>query len=169
MTNQPESARILLVDFDDPRRETRVRLLEWSWLRSDSPQGLYRIGKTGPRGKIRHDDPGSAPAGFEQSRRVQRTKPELPILLLTDVGVYAPKGTLSKSVETDGYAALLKTVAKMFASSTELIRQLSPRARRAKPRLATAQHTRQSQPWWEDAGPRRGPCFLRFRTSDGLT
>ena len=68
----------------------------------------------------------------EYADRVQRAKPDLPILLLTDAGVYAPKGTLSKSVETDGYAALLKSVAAMFESSSH-IRELG-RTGRAKQR-----------------------------------
>ena len=56
----------------------------------------------------------------EYTDRVQRAKPDLPILLLTDAGVYAPKGTLSKSVETDGYAALFESVAEMFDASSHI-------------------------------------------------
>jgi ActR/RegA family two-component response regulator len=124
MTNQPESARILLVDFDDPRRETRVRLLESRGyavtLRKDyiESEKLDHEGKFDMMILALHQQ--DLKRAAEYTDQVQRAKPELPILLLTDVGVYAPRGTLSKSVETDGYAALLKTVAEMFASSSHI-------------------------------------------------
>lgn len=59
-------------------------------------------------------------AAVDYTDRVHRAKPDLPILLLTDAGVYAPKGTLSRSVETDGYGALLKNIAEMFEASSHI-------------------------------------------------
>ena len=123
-TTQPDHPKILLVDFDDARRETRVRVLE----------------SRGYEVTIRNDYIASEALDHEDSfdlmilalhrkdlkksidytNRVQRAKPDLPILLLTDAGVYAPKGTLSKSVETDGHAALLASIAEMFDASSHI-------------------------------------------------
>ncbi len=47
----------------------------------------------------------------EYSDQLTKRKPSVPILLLTDGGVYAPQGTLSRTVETGNPAELIKTVA----------------------------------------------------------
>lgn len=41
------------------------------------------------------------------TNRVKRKNPTLPILLLTDYGVYVPHGTLSQSIETGDPRALI--------------------------------------------------------------
>ena len=125
---QQDGGRILLVDLDDARRETRVKLLE-SHGYEITLRGNYieaeRLGNEGEFDMMivalhrRH-----LKEAAEYADRVQRAKPDFPILLLTDAGVYAPQGTLSRSVETDGYAALLKSVAEMF-EPTSHIRELS--------------------------------------------
>ena len=121
---KPDHPRILLVDFDDARRETRVRILESRGyqvtLRNDyvasealDHEGSFDLMILALRRK-------DLKKNVAYTNRVQRAKPDLPILLLTDAGVYAPKGTLSKSVETDGYAALLKSIAEMFDASSHI-------------------------------------------------
>lgn len=122
MTNQHQKARILLVDFDDVRRETRVKLLESRGYAVTLRNDYVDSERLGHEGKFdmmivalhRQDLERAAQYGD----RVRHAKPGLPILLLTDAGLNVPKGTLSKSVETDGHAALLKTVAEMFESSS---------------------------------------------------
>lgn len=116
--------KILLVDFDDARRETRVRILE-----SRGYQVTLRNDYVASEA-LDHEDSfdlmimalhrKGLKKSIEYTNRLQRAKPDLPILLLTDTGVYAPKGTLSKSVETDGYAALLKSIAEMFEASSHI-------------------------------------------------
>ena len=119
-----DGGRILLVDLDDVRRETRVKLLESHGYEITLRDDYVEAERLDHEGRFdlmivalrrRH-----LKEAAEYADRVQRAKPDLPILLLTDAGVYAPKGTLSKSVETDGYAALLKSVAEMFASSSHI-------------------------------------------------
>ena len=119
-----DGGRILLVDLDDARRETRVKLLESRGYEITLRDDYVEAERLDHEGRFdlmivalrrRHLKEAAAYAD-----RVQRAKPDLPILLLTDAGVYAPKGTLSKSVETDGYAALLKSVADMFESSSHI-------------------------------------------------
>ena len=121
---QQDGGRILLVDFDDARRETRVKLLESHGYDITLRDNYVEAEKLDHEGRFdmmivalhrRHLKEAAAYAD-----RVRRAKPDLPILLLTDAGVYAPRGTLGKSVETDGYAALLKSVADMFESSTHI-------------------------------------------------
>ncbi|HEU5400774.1 MAG TPA: hypothetical protein VFU86_05420 [Terriglobales bacterium] len=119
-----KSGHILLVDLDDARRETRVKLLESRGyeitLRDDYVEA-ERLDHEGSFDMMivalrrRH-----LKEVAKYADRVQQAKPDLPILLLTDAGVYAPRGTLSKSVETDGHAALLKSVAEMFESSSHI-------------------------------------------------
>ena len=127
-----DGVRILLVDFDDARRVTRVKLLESRGyeitLRDDyvEAEKLDHEGAFDMMIVALHRRDLKEVAGYTD--RVQRAKPDLPILLLTDAGVYAPKGTLSKSVETDGYAALLKSVAEMFEASSH-IRELGETGR----------------------------------------
>jgi CheY-like chemotaxis protein len=131
-TKTPDHPRILLVDFDDARRETRVRLLESRGyevtLRNDyiASEALDHEGAFDLMILALHRE--DLKRNVDYTNRVQRAKPDLPILLLTDAGVYAPKGTLSKSIETDGYAALLTSIAEMFDASSH-IRELEASVR----------------------------------------
>jgi hypothetical protein len=49
----------------------------------------------------------------DYSDRLQKANPGLPILLLTDAGVYLPIGTLSPSMETGHPNELIKEIACM--------------------------------------------------------
>ena len=131
-TKKLNHPKILLVDFDDARRETRVRILETRGyqvtLRNDyvASEALDHEDSFDLMIMALHRK--DLKKSIAYTNRLHRAKPHLPILLLTDAGVYAPKGTLSKSVETDGYAALLKSIAEMFEASSH-IRELESFAR----------------------------------------
>lgn len=58
------------------------------------------------------------------SDRLSNAEPQLPILLLTDFGVFVPSGTLSRSVETGDPAKLIRQVAAMLEGSSH-VRELS--------------------------------------------
>lgn len=92
------SKKILLIDLDDTRRATRVQLLE----------------SEGYIGDIRDDHVAAAKAANENdydlvvlalavdaslasayAARLQAASPTLPLLILTDAGVYAPSGMQS--------------------------------------------------------------------------
>jgi hypothetical protein len=64
-----------------------------------------------------HGDPENA---ARYSDHLSRVKPKLPILLLTDAGVFVPPGTLSDSIETGNPAKLIQEIAEMLAGSTHV-------------------------------------------------
>jgi len=51
---------------------------------------------------------------------LSRTEPKLPILLLTDAGVFVPKGTLSQSVGAGSAAQLIQKVSAMLVGSSHI-------------------------------------------------
>ncbi len=54
------------------------------------------------------------------SERLRKVKPDLPILLLTDHGVFVPRGTLSPQVETGDPGELMREIASMIAGSAHI-------------------------------------------------
>ncbi|HEY6447260.1 MAG TPA: hypothetical protein VIY53_12435 [Acidobacteriaceae bacterium] len=56
----------------------------------------------------------------EYSNQLSRAKPRLPILLLTDSGVYVPRGTLGHPVETGDPKRLIEEIASMLHGSTHV-------------------------------------------------
>ena len=116
--------RILLIDLDDTRRQTRVRMLEQAGydvvLRSShiDAEGLDHEGQfdlillTLHRKKL--DDAAA------YSERLRKQQVNLPILLLTDYGVFVPRGTLSPSMETGHPEAMIREIASMIAQSTHI-------------------------------------------------
>jgi hypothetical protein len=58
---------------------------------------------------------------------LKRRFPSLPILLLTDVGAFVPRGTLSQSIETGYPQELMEEIARMLAG-IEYIREVDPDA-----------------------------------------
>ena len=63
---------------------------------------------------------GNTQKAIEYSDQLNRRKSRLPILLLTDFGVYVPPGTLSQSVEAGDPAALIREIASMLEGSTHV-------------------------------------------------
>ena len=116
--------RILLIDLDDTRRETRVHLLV----------------KAGYRVEVHDDHIETEMLNTEQtfdlvilalhqyqladaaaySERLRKKNPSLPILLLLDTGVYVPRGTLSHSIETGFPLEMMECIAEMLAGSTHI-------------------------------------------------
>lgn len=115
--------KILLIDLDDSRRETRVRLLTGAGyavdVRNDSIEA-ERLDHEGTFDLVILALHGNPEKAVHYSDSLTRKKPRLPILLLTDLGVYVPKGTLSETMETGDPAALIREVASMLAGSTHI-------------------------------------------------
>jgi hypothetical protein len=120
----PESKKVLLVDLDDPRRETRVKMLE-------SVGYAVEVRKDHEAAELLHHE-----ACFDlvllalhekklreaaaYSDRLAKRHPSLPILLLSDAGVFAPLGTLSRTVETNLPVEMLEEIAEMLAGSKHI-------------------------------------------------
>ena len=56
----------------------------------------------------------------DYSERLRKKKPTLPILLLTDSGVFVPHGALSRSVATGFPEELMVEIADMLAGSSHI-------------------------------------------------
>lgn len=116
--------RILLVDVDDPRAKTRVKMLLAAGYEVD----------------VREDDDVSELLAHEDSfdlillslrqkgldhtcaysDSVAKKFPKLPILLVTDAGIFATRGTLSRSIDGWDAAEMMKEIASMLAGSTHI-------------------------------------------------
>jgi CheY-like chemotaxis protein len=120
---EQEKKRVLLVDLEDSRRETRIKLLESAGyevgIRTDHVVAERLDHEAGYDLIIiaLHRNPGEAAAYGD---RVSRINPNLPILLLTDAGVFAPSGTLNQSVEAGRPFKLMQEVASMLAGSSHV-------------------------------------------------
>jgi CheY-like chemotaxis protein len=123
-----EKKRILLVDYDDSRRSTRVRLLQGAGYEVDVRFDYAEAEMLDHEGEhdliivALHRNPADAAAYTD---RLTKKDPTLPILLLADFQVLAPPGTLSRTVETGHPDALLKEVAEMLSESAH-IRVVTP-------------------------------------------
>ena len=116
--------KILLIDRDDARRETRILLLK------QAGYGVEVRAEHVSSEELNHE------AGFDlvilalhriklkeaaaYSERLRKINPDLPILLLTDAAVYAPQGTLSRGIETGAPVEMLQTIAEMLAGSSHI-------------------------------------------------
>jgi len=123
MANQK---RILLIDLDDRRRDTRVQLLTHAGYAVEVRNNHIEAEHLDHEGEFDlvivtlH----GSPQAVKYSDDLNRAKPRLPILLLTDSGVYVPRDTRNQSMETGSPGALIEEVASMLAGSTH-IRELS--------------------------------------------
>jgi FixJ family two-component response regulator len=115
--------KILLIDSDDARRKTRVHLLTGSGytvdLRNDYISAEH-LDHEGGFDLIILALNGNTQKAIEYSDQLNRRKPRLPILLLTDFGVYVPPGILSQSIEAGDPAALIREIASMLEGSTHV-------------------------------------------------
>lgn len=118
--------KVLLVDHDDSRRDTRVAMLVKAGyeveVRFDhiASERIDHEARFDLMIVALHLHPEGAAAYTD---RLTRMYPTLPILLLTDHGVFVPRGTLSQSIETGDPKELLIRVARMLTGE-ELIREL---------------------------------------------
>jgi AmiR/NasT family two-component response regulator len=115
--------KILLIDKDDNRRQSRVNLLAYAGytvsVRADYIEA-ERLDHEGRFDLVILALHGDAENATLYSNHLSRTKPRLPVLLLTDVGVFVPPGTLSDSIETGNPAKLIHEIAEMLAGSTHV-------------------------------------------------
>jgi hypothetical protein len=113
--------RILLIDFEDSRRSTRVALLR---------NAGYEVGARtlemeveGDEGSFDlvivtlHDKPESAAA---YSDRVAIRFPDLPILLVADHGVPPPPETISPTIQAGSPEQLINEIAEMLNDSIHI-------------------------------------------------
>lgn len=113
--------QILLIDADDARRDTRVALLERAGyeisVRRDHAAAVNQGGEAAYDLVIiaLHREKLAEAAAY--SEKLRQAHPTLPILLLTDQGVFVPDGTLSPKVGGYSPDKLLQEVAQMLANS----------------------------------------------------
>ena len=115
--------KILLIDQDDSRRRTREMMLSAVGydveLRAD-----HRLGEDQTEASFDLVILALHQLGLKEaaaySERLRKQNPTLPILLLTDVGVFVPHGTLSRKTRTGEPAELLSEVAKMLEGSRHI-------------------------------------------------
>ncbi len=115
--------KILLIDADDTRRDSRVILLTslgYSVDLRDDYISAERLDHEGFFDLIILALRGQPEKALAYSDHLSRTKPRLPILLLADSGVYVPPGTLNPSVEAGDPAALIHEIASLLAGSTHI-------------------------------------------------
>jgi hypothetical protein len=122
--------RILLVDLNDSRRDTRVQLLTnagYSVAVRDDHISAENIADEGEFDLVvvaLHRGPEDDDASSE---RLSQKDPTLPILLLTDSGVFVPPGTFSRPLESGSPLELIREVTAMLAGSTH-IREIRTKA-----------------------------------------
>lgn len=105
-------SQILLIDLNDFRRETRVRVLQSAGHFVTVFSGFVEVEKIIDEEKfdavlvsVSDDQIGNKAIAY--SDRLARRLPNLPVLLLTDYGVFLPVATLSPRLETGHPAELL--------------------------------------------------------------
>ena len=122
-----ETKKILLIDLDDRRRDSRVKLLQhagyivdlrcdYSAAESLDDEGSYDLViiaiRELPQKTILYSD------------NLIKANADLPVLLILDQNAFVPRGTLGRHIE-DGYPLeLMQTVASMLVGSTH-IREIS--------------------------------------------
>ena len=121
--------KVLLVDLDDSRRKSRVALLTSAGYEVDVRANHLTSERLDHEARfdllivaLHHKH---LEAAAEYTDRLTRMYPMLPILLLTDHGVYVPRGTLSQDIETGNPKELMTRVAKMLTGE-ERIKELPP-------------------------------------------
>lgn len=121
-----KTKRLLLIDSNDDRRGTRVHLLTNVGYAVEVREDYVEAGRLNHEGDFDlvvialHGNPEKT---IEYSDHLSQRAPRLPVLLLTDYGVYVPPGTLSRSLEAGDPAALIGELAAMLSGST-YIREL---------------------------------------------
>jgi CheY-like chemotaxis protein len=115
--------QILLIDYQDGRRDSRVKILESAGYtitvhdRHQTTEKLEHEDRFDLIVLALHTSPAEAAS---YSDRLTQQFPRLPILLLTDSGIYVPKGTLSRSMEAGIASELLTNIAEMLAGTSHV-------------------------------------------------
>ena len=116
--------KILLVDTDDTRRQTRVRMLKGAGYEVETrddheiSEFLENEGKFDLLIIALHRRKMDEAAAY--SERLRKKKPTLPILLLLDSGVFVPHGTLSETMETGSPTEMMVQIAEKLAGSSHI-------------------------------------------------
>lgn len=114
----PPKRRILLIDLNDPRRDTRVKILHSAGYVVDVSNDHEAATKLGGENDYDlvlialHEKKFQDAVNY--SNRLQSANIDLPILLLADTGVYVPKGTLSPHMEGGNPKHLIEEIARML-------------------------------------------------------
>jgi DNA-binding NtrC family response regulator len=118
-----DAKRLLLIESEDFRRSSRIRLLVASGYEVDVREDFAAA-------EALHDERSyelvilalreTSAKAIAYSDRLKHSAPQLPILLLADFGVIIPPGTLSQSIEAGTPQSLLEKVAAMLRDSTHI-------------------------------------------------
>jgi AmiR/NasT family two-component response regulator len=124
--------RLLLIDENDTRRASRIRLLTSAGYSIDVRDDYIeaeRLDHERDFDVILLALHGDAHKAIAYSDHLSKDTPRQPILLLTDYGVYVPPGTLSRSVESGDPGALILSLPRcLLAAHTSVsFRSLSNR------------------------------------------
>jgi hypothetical protein len=115
--------KILLVDLDNLRRQSRVRVLNMAGyavdIRDDSV-AAERLDQEGNFDLIIVALHGHPEKAIAYSDHLAVARPKLPILLLTDWGVYVPPGSRSGTIETGDPDRLIQEIASRLEGSTHV-------------------------------------------------
>ena len=115
--------KILLIDVDDNRRRSRVNLLTNAGYRIEVRQDYIdaeRLNHEGTFDLVIVSLHGDSDKAAHYSDVLTRAQPRLPVLLLTDVGMFVPPGTLSPSLKTGSPAELIGEIVGMLAGITHV-------------------------------------------------
>ena len=118
-----QKQKILLIDLHDSRRESRVMLLDSAGYDVETRNNCIIAERLDHEGRfdivvIAMTDRPSQAADY--SDQLSRVKPKLPILLITDAGVFVPRGTMSEYIEAGHPFELLKKLTTMLANSSHV-------------------------------------------------
>jgi response regulator RpfG family c-di-GMP phosphodiesterase len=126
--------KVLLIDVDDERRDSRVKLLNGAGYEVDVRKDFISAERLDDEDSYDivilalHQLPAKA---IEYSDHLHEKTPRLPILLLTDFGVFIPRGTLNKNLEAGNPTLLIKEIAAMLVGSShvrEIMAGMIPRS-----------------------------------------
>ena len=120
--------RILLIDHDDRRRDTRVAMLKRMECEVELREDDLHAEAASHEGRFDLVVIALHRRGLDRaaaySERIRAKNPDLPILLLTDQAVYVPNGTFSRTLEAGVPRELVEAIAEMLSGSKHL-RELS--------------------------------------------
>jgi AmiR/NasT family two-component response regulator len=116
--------RILFVDLEDTRRGTRERLLLDAGYQVEvrnshemSQQLDHEASFDLVLLAVRRDNRNNAQSYLEM---LTQKRPQLPVLLLTDLGIFLPQGSMGNEIESGNPAALLSEIARLLTGSTHI-------------------------------------------------
>ena len=116
--------KILLIDHHDNRRDTRVKLLAQAGYDVETHEDYLQTEGSENEATfdlvivaLHSEDLADATA---YSERLRNMKPNVPILLLTDSGVFVPRHVLSQSFQAGHPVELLAEIAEILAGSKHI-------------------------------------------------